>query len=229
MIRSMHLGIIFILLASIAAFSQDDSSRIQVFGGYSFLHADLGGMNNVLLETKLGAPINSFNMTRNFTDGRSAEAQYNFSGWVGVAFDVNGRYGALFTGLRGVTGIPKGSEYTFLAGPVLSYPNKSRVKPYVHALFGWDRPTLNASTITGVPTPIPASATTYSDVAYAIGGGADLRVNHRFSVRLGELDWFHTSLNLDKFYSSAFPQTLFEGLSTNERNWRVTTGVVVHF
>jgi len=219
----------FIFLTGSLGFAQEATPKIQVFAGYSFLHADVGGLTPVYLETTVHAPFSSFNVTRNFTNGWSAEAQYNLNRWVGIAADVNGRYGSPFTGMLSVSGTPNGHAYTFLAGPVISYRNKSRVTPFVHGLFGWDRASLSASTITGVPTPITVAATTYSDFTMALGGGADFRVTHHVSLRLGQLDWFHTSLNLSKFYTSAFPGDLFQGLSTNQRNWRASAGVVLRF
>jgi hypothetical protein len=43
------------------------------------------------------------------------------------------------------------------------------------------------------------------------------------------LDWYHTSINLNKFYTSAFGGTLLEGLSTRQANLRFSAGAVVRF
>jgi hypothetical protein len=113
---------------------------------------------------------------------------------------------------------------------VISYQTKSRVTPFVHGLFGWDRTSLGASTITGsVTSPVPVAATTYTDFAMALGGGVDYRVARRVSLRLGQLDWFHTSIDLNKFYGSAFGAGRIYGLHTKQANRRFSAGVVLRF
>jgi hypothetical protein len=50
-----------------------------------------------------------------------------------------------------------------------------------------------------------------------------------FALRVGQLDWFHTSVNYNKFFGSAFDSDQFEGIRTHQRNLRVSAGVVVQF
>ena len=227
MIRGAAIVVALVLTAALG-FAQEATPKIQVFAGYSLFHADKGRLTPLYAETTLHAPLNSLGVQDNF-NGWNAEAQYNFSRWVGVVADFGGRYGSVITGSRGVSGIPSGSGYTFMAGPVISYRTKSPVTPFAHVLFGYDVTRLSASTITGVPNPITSLSTSYTDAAVAFGGGVDYKVSRRFAVRVGQLDWYHTSLNLNKFYGSAFGIGLFQGLSTKERNWRVSSGVVVRF
>jgi hypothetical protein len=49
------------------------------------------------------------------------------------------------------------------------------------------------------------------------------------SVRLGQLDWYHTSIDLNKFYTDAFAGSLFQGLATHQDNLRFSAGAVVWF
>ncbi len=228
MLRSAALVAAAALLVSPLLLAQETPPKIQVFAGYSLLHANLGHLTALYTETTLHAPLNSFGVQNNF-NGWNAEVQYNFSRWVGVAADLDGFYGSEITGGRGISGVPSGSSYSFLAGPVISYRTKSPVTPFVHGLFGFEVRRLSESTITGVPNPIPSFATNYADVTMALGGGVDYKVSRRLSIRVGQLDWYHTSLNLNKFYGSAFGVGLFQGLSTNQRNWRFSSGVVIKF
>jgi hypothetical protein len=116
-----------------------------------------------------------------------------------------------------------------VAGPLFSYRNKKNATPFAHALLGVDRTTLKASTIMGLPSPFSTTATTYTDVAFALGIGVDYKISHRFSLRLGQLDYYRTTLNLNKFYQSAFGPGLFEGNATREGNLRFSTGIVIQF
>lgn len=210
--------------------AQEFVPRVQVFGGYSLLHGDTGGVNGMVFDVDLRQPGQPFGVRRNF-NGWNAEAQYNFTRWVGLVADVAGYTGSPITraGTNTATGLPNQTSYSFMAGPVITYRAYRRVTPYLHALFGYSRSSLSASTITGVLNPVTSAATTYNDFAVALGAGIDYKLGKRLALRLGELDWYHTSLDLNKYYGSAYGPGLFQGLSTNERNLRFSTGVVINF
>ncbi len=232
MIRFAVATITLTVLISSCALAQDATPKVQVFGGYSLLRADRGKLTGPLLDADLDQHSNPFAVPTYFFDGWSAEAQYNADRWLGVAADFGGRYETPITASRDRTlaGLPKETAYAFLAGPVLSYRTKSRFTPYAHGLFGWDRTSLGASVITGsVTSPVSVNAITYNDFAMALGGGVDYRFTRHLSVRVGQLDWYHTSINLNKFYTSAFGGTLLEGLSTRQANVRFSAGAVVRF
>jgi opacity protein-like surface antigen len=232
MVRFTAAALTFTVLIGSIAFAQDATPKVQVFGGYSLIRADHGGLSGPLLDVNLGQTSNPFALRNYFLDGWNAEGQYNAGRWLGVAADFGGRYGSPITasGGRTLAGLPKETAYSFLAGPVISYRTKSRLTPFVHTLFGWDRTSLGASTITGsVTSPVPVAATTYNDFAMALGGGVDCRITHHLSLRAGQLDWYHTSVNLNKFYTSAFAGSLFEGLHTKQTNYRFSAGAVLRF
>jgi opacity protein-like surface antigen len=100
-----------IFLISSCALAQDSTPRFQVFGGYSLLHTDNGGLNGPLLNSLLEAPNGSFGLNSNF-NGWNAEAQYNANRWFGLVADVSGNYGGPFTASSGsgVTGLPGGTN-----------------------------------------------------------------------------------------------------------------------
>lgn len=230
MTRLFAAATVLIALSGSLSFAQDSTSKAQVFGGYSLFHADTGGLTSTIVDTSLREPNSPFAVNSNF-GGWDAEGQYNVSHWLGIAADASGRTGSQITAARNVplSGLPKGTGYTFLAGPVVSFRNKSRLTPFIHALVGVDRISLSASTISGVSRPLSSSATTYTDVAVALGGGVDFRVIRHFSLRLAQLDDLETTHNVNKFYGSTFPSGVFTGLATHERNLRVSGGIVVKF
>ncbi len=232
MIRLLAATITLTVLTGSFAFAQDETPKVQVFGGYSLLRADHGKLTGTLLNADLEEATSPFDVRTYFLDGWNAEAQYNTGGWLGIAADVGGRYGTPITEARDSTlsGLPKETAFSFLAGPVLSYRTKSRLTPFVHGLFGWDRTSLSATTITGsVTSPVSSAATTYNDFAMALGGGVDCRMTRHVSIRLGQLDWYHTSINLSKFYTNAFGGSLLVGLATHQDNYRFSAGAVVRF
>jgi len=208
--------------------SQPEFPKVQAFGGFVFFHADTPGMRGPLISYALDQPPNTFGI-RKFFQGWDAQAQYNVSRWIGFAVDGGGRYGSPFTIADGIKGLPDGYTYSFLAGPVFSYRTKSIFTPFVHTLFGWDRTTLEGSTIETPLSPVTSKANTYYDFVMALGGGVDVRVWRRISVRPAQLDWYHSSLNQDNFYMRAFGLTKYLGVGTKEQNYRFATGIVVKF
>jgi opacity protein-like surface antigen len=230
MIRFAVATITLIILTGSLALAQDSTPKIQVFGGYSFVQADTGKLRGENLDLWLRQNFNAFGTGSSF-QGWSTEAQYNADRWFGVAVDFGGRYGTPITpySRSSVSGVPKETAYTVLVGPVLSYRSKSRMTPFVHALFGWDRTSLGASTISGLETPLSSVAITYDDFAMALGIGLDYKISRHFSIRAGQIDYFHTSLNLDSFYRNAFDNQLFQGLATHQDNFRFSAGAVLRF
>jgi hypothetical protein len=206
----------------------------QVFGGYSLFRAYLGHLNSTNFDVDVDLFPNTL-VTRNNFNGWSAEAQYNFGPLVGGVIDASGFLGLPFTPAPGVGGLPSASSYSILAGPVVTYRKWKGFSPYAHALFGWNRMSIGTSTLTGVTYPpaalIPLSskATSFDDFTMAFGGGFDYKLTRRFDVRLGQLEWFRTSLNMDSFYGTAFSSTLVQGFPAKEGNLRFSAGAVVKF
>jgi opacity protein-like surface antigen len=230
MIRLVVATIVLTVLIGSVAFAQNSTPKVQIFGGYSYVHVDNGGLTGGDLDFALRELNLPFGTASNFT-GWNAEGQYNFNRWIGLAGDVGGRYGMPLTDYRNhnLHGLPKATGYTFLVGPVLSYRTKSRMTPFVHVLVGYDRASLNATTITGVSTPVSSSATTDDDLALALGGGLDFRVARHFALRLPQVDDLRTYHNLNHFYESAFPNRLFDGLPLHQNNVRISGGIVLSF
>ncbi|MFZ0287978.1 MAG: outer membrane beta-barrel protein [Candidatus Sulfotelmatobacter sp.] len=230
MIRLAVATIALTTLIGSFAFAQDSTPKVQVFGGYSLVNVDNGGLTGTIMDVNLRQRNGPFSTASTF-NGWNAEAQFNANRWVGIVADFGGRYGTPITASSGVklSGLPNGTGYSFLVGPVLSYRTKSRMTLFVHALFGLDRASLSASTISGGTSPVSSSATSYTDFAVALGGGLDYRVSRHFALRLAQLDDLETTHNLNKFYGSAFGTGLFYGLATHERNLRFSAGVALRF
>lgn len=104
MLRKISLVFALCILGSLSTQAQED--KVEVFGGYSFLH----------FNTSPSANLN----------GWEASGQYKFTDWLGGVADIDGHYGSI----RG-TGT---STYTYLFGPQVSWP--ARVSPFGHLLLG---------------------------------------------------------------------------------------------
>jgi opacity protein-like surface antigen len=224
---------LLVLIGSLA-WAQDSTPKVQVFGGYSLLHTPTGGLTGPEVDAALRQNYGTFGLRTAF-NGWTGEAQYNAGPWIGIAADFGGRYGTPITAnVGGVSGLPKLTAYSLLVGPVISYRTKSKMTPFVHALIGFDRSSLGASTITGLPTPASSAASTYTAVAIALGVGLDYKLSRHFALRAAQVDYYRTSINLNSFYATAFGAEsfgaeLFGALATHQRNLRASAGVVVQF
>jgi opacity protein-like surface antigen len=231
-LEMIRLGVATIALAVLTslAFAQDAAPKVQVFGGYSMVHAGNGSFSGANLDFDLREQNSPFGIA-SFFPGWNAEGQYNIKRWFGIVVDGSGRYGEPITSKGGdqLSGLPKLTGYTLMVGPVFSFKNKTKFTPFVHALFGYDRASLSSSTITGVSSPVTSAATTYTDAAVALGGGVDFKVSRHFALRLAQLDDLHTTHNFNQFYGSAFPGRVFEGLPSHENNFRMSAGIIVKF
>jgi opacity protein-like surface antigen len=227
-IRFGAATIIFAVLIGSFALAQDSTPKVQVFDGYSFVHQVSGGLTATNLDTDLRLNIDAFGAATNF-QGWDVEPQYNVDRWIGIAADFAGRSGSPITAVSGVSGLPSGKAYSILAGPVISYRTKSRMTPFVHVLAGWDRTDMSASTITGLSAPVSSASTSYTDFAVALGAGLDYRIFRHVALRLGQADYYHTSVNLNKFYQSAFGGEFLQGLATRQVSIRLSAGAVVRF
>jgi hypothetical protein len=230
MIRLAVRTIALIALMGVCALAQDPAPKLQVFGGYSFVHVDNGALSAYTLYNALHELNNPFDVASNF-NGWNAQGQYNFTRAIGIAVDVGGRYGTPITSSRFATlsGLPKSTAYSFLVGPVFSYRSKSKLTPFVHLLFGFDRTSLNATTISGLSNPLSSTATTDTDATVALGGGLDYGLFRRLALRLFQVDDLRTYHNLNKLYDSAFNTGSFYGIGLHENNIRISTGISLRF
>jgi hypothetical protein len=106
MLRKVCFLAVMALCFSLSSRAQGVTDKLEVFGGYSYMHEG----------TKP-----SFN-----TNGWEASGQYKLKHWLGAVADVDGHYGT-FEGVKTTT-------YNFLAGPQVSWT--ARVAPFAHVLVG---------------------------------------------------------------------------------------------
>lgn len=219
---------IFTLLACSFSVGQD-SSKVQVFGGYSFLNLDNGGIAGGQLDTVFGAPGGTFGTSSSF-NGWEAQLQFKAKKNIGIVADFSGNYGNLFTAASGsgVSGLPSTQSYSFLFGPEIS-ASRGKISPFVHALFGVNR--LSSSSTNSLSGVSFLSLPSVSDTAFAmaLGGGVDYNINSKFGLRLGQFDYLYTGQNMNTFANNIFGGNTFSGLSGHQNNLRFSTGIVFRF
>jgi outer membrane immunogenic protein len=136
-------------------------------------------------------------------NGASASASYNINNWLSGAFDFGGYHNGniLNSGVGGTL-------YTYMLGPRFTYRRFSRFTPFGQVLLGGAH--------AGAGTFFTGSEHAF---AWSVGGGVDAKINDRFSVRLGQLDYLMTRFG--EFPNGSQAQT--------QNNFRFSTGLVMHF
>jgi opacity protein-like surface antigen len=172
-----------LVLAATTIFAQD--KRGEVFIGYSNLQAgksfdDLGNLNNFRETFK-----------RNGMNGVEASITGFPTAWFGITGDFSYHRKSDNTSITGGTSNYEREAFYFLAGPTLKIRNASRVEPYAHALFGAahlrERYAFTTTATTGnTQFSIEPNTTRF---AMGVGGGLDVRLGSKFSLRLVQVDY----------------------------------------
>jgi outer membrane immunogenic protein len=151
----------FLSLCGAAAHAQD-TPKVDIFAGYSYVRANPGPTSG-----------DSFSL-----NGGSASVSYRVKDWISGVADFGGYHNG---DIRG-TGVD-GTLSTYLFGPRISYRSYRHFTPFAEALFGV------AHAGVGVAGGASGSQNAF---AMAIGGGVDYRINTRFSVRPLQVDYLMT-------------------------------------
>src|SRR5260370_12816907 len=142
-----------------AAAYAQDVPKFDLFAGYSYVR-----------ENPHTAGIDSFNL-----HGGSASFAYNANNWLSAVADFGGYHANNILG----TGVD-GTLSTYLFGPRVSYRHSERVTPFGQVLFG----DAHIGGHNGL-----AFSSSNNSFAMAIGGGVDVKVSHRFSLRPLQVDY----------------------------------------
>lgn len=224
--QKFFIAFALVLLAAPLARAQSDV-RSEIFVGYSNLQAEGVPDRN--------DPSNTF--SSNFFDRRKglngvlvSGAGY-FNSVIGLkgdfSFHRNSDSSSLVAGVRDSIDT---DVYYFMGGPVLKFRNDSRVEPFVHALAGGAHTRFDVSTtrnVTGGTTRTNFEVGS-TDFAAAVGGGVDVRLGERFSIRAFQIDYAPVflrdrSINVLGAAGAIQPITL-EG--QRQDNVRLSIGVV---
>ena len=132
----------------------------------------------------------SFNLT-----GWNSAFVKNINQWFGIVVDISGHYGSPFVAPL----VDTQSNHAFLFGPQFSFRAHPRFIPFAHGLFGFSHVNVGLAGVSN------------SDMgqAFGAGGGVDIKISDRFSIRAAEVDYINIRLS---------------GVGSN--NLRVSSGIV---
>ena len=187
-----------LMLAISLGASAQDHSKVEIFGGYSYLRA-----------TGADEPAN--------LHGWNAAMNVNLKNWskvsLGAVADFSGHYGTssvvIFSLDQGLFGDLKTRNHNFLFGPQFQFRG-SRIAPFARVMAGGAHRRFSGL-LSGRPTDLKDTA-----FAFGTGGGVDVKINKRVSLRLVQADYLLTRFELLDQYN---PKT--------EHNFRLSAGLVI--
>lgn len=201
------ISILFALLVFVfLGRAANAQGSFEVFGGYSFSR----------LQTTLLTPANGNGAAPDvcLTDSNCVigfsptitSPSINANGWEAAAVFKPARIFGLAADITQEFGNTNGASVhlqTYLLGPQVTLPGK-KFSPFVHALVGLGHEAIGGNS--AVP-PDTANA-----VAWAVGGGLDVKLTHFISVRAVQFDYMGT-----KFFG------------VMESRPRISAGIVLRF
>jgi hypothetical protein len=187
----MLLGSLVIFVAAAGAQEKAPTPAAELGFSYSYTRVNPGGA------------ISSANASGGYGYG-----EYNINSVLGLVAEL----GANYTGAAGKT-LLGNTTFQYLFGPRFNW-RRSRFTPYVQTLFGGERFSngLNPNSTT------PRLLTSQNNFAAAFGGGVDVSVSRRFTMKPFQLE-----------YLIAQASTGAGNLNFVQNNLRYSAGVVFRF
>lgn len=157
--------------------AQDECSKVELFGGYSYLHVDAGLTREAGFLFTNGGIANGWN----------ASVGANVNQWFSLVADFSGHYGEILnpvfpinTNTKPHIGGVGFNRHSFLFGPRLSYRTRKGFMPFAHFLLG------------GAHDDAFFNSISETRLTWALGGGMDMKVSKRLALRLIQADYVPT-------------------------------------
>jgi len=173
------LVLLVVLCLPLAVSAQEVAPKVEIFGGYSFLRLNLDAVPG---SADIGANLGDLEM-----HGYNVSFAGNVARHVGIISEFSqftkSDSASNLLGDPSLTGInAKVRVLTLLFGPRVTL-HRGKVEPFVHALFGAARASVEGSAL-----GVSAGDAGYA-FAYALGGGFDVKVHNNLAIRLGQVDY----------------------------------------
>jgi hypothetical protein len=215
----MIKGLFCIMVLSCAplALLAQETPRVEVFTGYSYMRASDS------LSQRVNQNGWDFSVAANFSKSFSLVADFsNHYGTEGGAFNsTTGAFTPIGTGGKG---------FSFLFGPQVSYREIPRVKPFGHMLFGGMRASklvFNSESsgrsdggfgiVAGPSCTSLYCVVPMTSFAMALGGGLDVKATDRIWIRPFQADYVRAEI------------TTGYGTVATQNDLRISAGIVFRF
>lgn len=191
----------FVLFA-VPVFAQD-FPKVEVFGGYSLIRADLAvedaeffeGAEVYVPEYDVYGYISNVESSKLLKEGFIGSFTYNITNAVGIetAFRYNSgdviNFDVTVPGEGSASAAIKLKDIAFGAGPKFTFRNSSSVTPFAHALVGFDNAKLDIRA-SALGTSVNQEYDSHTGFGLTLGGGLDLNVHDNVAIRLVQADYY---------------------------------------
>ena len=171
-------AVMLFLFAVVAASPANAQDKVELFGGFSYVHANVASPQFAGTCPTICPPPTFVTQHPNLY-GWEFSGAYKLVPFLSANLDFGEQYGKLNGGSVRLK--------TYLFGPQLSLPGP--VSPFVHAEFGIAHESVGS--FSGTTLSSPGSDTAF---ATALGGGLDIKALPFFAVRVVQIDYLRTSL-----------------------------------
>jgi hypothetical protein len=198
--KSKFLISLLSLLFPMMSFGQATVPKAEVAFGYSFINVHPGF-----------SQITSYNV-----NGGGAGLVYNVMPLIGVKaefMDYTGGGGSQLRAL-GYTGNVSGNLFTYMFGPQIK-KHSGKFQPFAEALFGGGH-SGSYATIYNAINGIQSAGSSSNAFAMELGGGVDIPITSRISIRPAEIDYLYTKFSTNNLHAS-------------QNNFRYMLGVNIGF
>lgn len=197
--KSFVLAALFLLAAG-SALAQDEFPRVETSPAFMFIRTPIGGQN--------------FNCA-----GGGGTIAYNVTSLVGIAADMGGcRY---FGNTLGLGNTIKGNDFTFMFGPRITFRSSSPFRPFFEVNFGGNRISLTCqSSATNCVNATAGSTFSKSAFAMTAGGGFDIKLSRKFSLRPIQAEYLYTRFGNDCPLAAC-------NNNNSQNSFRLKSGIVI--
>jgi opacity protein-like surface antigen len=126
-----------------------------------------------------------------------------------------------FGNTLGLSNTIKGNDFTFMFGPRFTFRNSSPFRPFFEVNFGGNR--ISLSCRSSASNCINATGnSTFSKTAFALtaGGGFDIRLSRKFSLRPIQAEYLYTRFGNDCPLAAC-------NNNNNQNSFRLKSGIVI--
>jgi opacity protein-like surface antigen len=203
-----------LLFTSGAVLAQESYSRVETAPAFMYIRTS-AGFNPFVVNGRTITP-----QALNCAGGGGTIA-YNFSSLIGLAADLGGC--KIFSNAYGAGNTVDGNEFTYLFGPRLTYRSGSRFEPFVEVNFGGMRISVSCKS-SALSCVNATGGNTFTKNAFALtaGGGFQIKLSHKFSLRLVQAEYLYT-----RFGNSCGLAVCSNNNSQN--SFRLKSGIVINW
>ena len=205
--RKLSVLAMLLVVAGTFAAAQDDFPKAELTPEFEYIHVSppFGNVGN-----------QSFNCL-----GGGGTFQYNFTKLIGIAGDLDyckmTNLGSKFNASGANV---NANMFTYLFGPRFTL-RRGKFEPFGEVFFGGDHLSLTCKAGAGVCAGLFGSGTNWNAFAMTVGGGFDVKLNKRLSLRAVDAQYMYTR------FGNGCTAGVCPAGNQSQNSFRMTTGLVI--